>query len=280
MTTRRGWIVAARVAAVVAALLLVACDSSSGPRLRHLTGTQDYLPGVAADVFLPHRTAVDPPVVVLVPGGAWRSADRSGLRPLADTLAGRGIAAFTATYRIGSADARFPVPVADIVCAVDFAVDRVRRAGMHPGPVALLGHSSGAQLAALAALEPARFRSGCPYPSARIDGFIGLAGAYDPIAFEADAQALFGVPSGADPQLWHSGDPSLQAAHRPSLHVLLLHGADDTTVPSRFSSEFADALRAAGHRVELRIVPGADHATIYQPAASAEFILRWLDAGI
>lgn len=180
--------------------LAVVGNRSDEPALRHLAATEDYLPGVAIDVFLPRRRTVDAPVVVLVPGGAWRSADRTGLRPLADALAGRGIVAFTATYRIGRDDARFPVPVSDIVCAVDFAVARASRAGLDPGPVALLGHSSGAQLAALAALEPARFRDACPYPPANIDGFIGLAGAYDLISFADDAESLFGAtcrwPSG------------------------------------------------------------------------------------
>lgn len=147
---------------------------------------------------------------------------------------------------------------------------------MQFGSVSLLGHSSGAQLAALAALEPARFRSGCRYPPARIDGFIGLAGAYDPAAFAGDAQALFGVTPDADPALWRSGNPYRQAARRPSLSVLLLHGADDTTLPTRFSTTFAHALRAASHRVDLRIVPGADHATIYQPSQSADLVVRWL----
>jgi alpha-beta hydrolase superfamily lysophospholipase len=62
------------------------------------------------------------------------------------------------------------MPVADIVCAVDFATDRAARAGIRVGPVVILGHSSGAHLAALAALATAHFRGACPYAPARIDG--------------------------------------------------------------------------------------------------------------
>lgn len=265
------------LAVIVAAALItpVGCGTSTAPPLAHLAATEDYLPGVAVDVFLP-ESVTRAPVVVLIPGGGWQTADRGGLRPLADALAGAGIAAFTATYRIGTDSARFPVPVADVVCAVDFAVDRTRRTGRTLGPVTVLGHSSGAQLAALAALAPRHFRRDCPHPPARIDGFIGLAGAYDPIALRDLATALFGVPPDADPGVWRAGTPATWASANPRLPVLLAHGTADTTLPPSFSVGFAHQLRVSGHPVELRLVPGADHASIYRPEVVSKLIADWL----
>lgn len=262
---------------IVAAALIttVGCGTSTAPALAHLAATEDYLPGVAVDVFLP-ESVTRAPVVVLIPGGGWQTADRDGLRPLADALADAGIAAFTATYRIGTDSARFPVPVADVVCAVDFAAARARRAGLTLGPVAVLGHSSGAQVAALAALAPRHFRRDCPYPPARIDGLIGLAGAYDPIALRDLATALFGVPPEAAPGMWRAGTPATWASTNPRLTVLLAHGTADTTLPTSFSVRFAHQLRTSGHPVELRLVPGADHASIYRPDVVSKLIAGWL----
>jgi acetyl esterase/lipase len=251
------------------------CGSAPATSLPHLAGTQDYLPGRAADVFLPEG-ATRAPVVVLIPGGGWASADPSGLRPLADELAAHGMVAITATYRAADVGARFPQPVADVVCAADFAAARSRAAGIEPGPVVLLGHSAGAHLAALAALAPDRFRTGCPYPPADADGLVGLAGPYDVLAVPALAEPLFGVPLAGHRTLWRGGDPLTLVGNRPRLPVLLAHGAEDDLVPPSLTTAFADRLRGAGHRVRVEMVPGADHGSIYRPAVIAPLLTGWL----
>ncbi len=237
--------------------------------------TEEYLPGVAADVFLP-KAARRAPVVVLVPGGSWLTADRTGLLPLAADLAAHGMVAVAATYRAADDGVRFPVPVSDIVCAVDFAVGRARQAGIAPGPVLVLGHSSGAHLAALAALATAHFRGDCPYRPAQVDGLIGLAGPYDIMSLQDVAEPLFGVSSADDEAVWREGDPATWVRQRPDLPVLLAHGAEDTTVSSTFTTSFARRLEDAGHPVEVQIVPGADHGGIYQPDVIGDRIIAWI----
>jgi acetyl esterase/lipase len=282
-----GWLAAA--AAVVAVAVAVLATRGGSPRLQHLAGTQDYLPGLAADVFLPDQaTASSPPVpggvprrapvVVLVPGGSWQTADPTGLRPLADRLAGAGMVAVTARYRAADDGVRFPVPVSDVVCAIDFAVHRARAAGLTPGPVVVLGHSAGAQLAALAALATSRFRAGCPYPAARVDALIGLAGPYDVMSMQGVARHLFGASAADDPRAWRSGNPTTWVRNRPDLPALLAHGADDTLVSPMYTKVFAQRLEAAGHRVRVEIVPGADHATIYQADVIAQRVITWIEA--
>jgi acetyl esterase/lipase len=224
---------------------------------------------LTSDLFLPSARSGSVPVVVLVPGGGWTSADRSGLRPLAEALAASGLAVVSTTYRTASQDAFFPVPVEDVVCAVDDAVTRVTAAGVATGPVVVVGHSAGAQLAALAALVGDRYQDGCPRPARTIDALVGLAGPYDVALIPDVAVALFGVPPSKDPQAWRDGNPLTWAAQRPKLPVLLLHGDLDTTVPLSFSRAFATALRDGGHPVTLTEVAGADHSSIYRPELSA-----------
>ena len=87
--SKRWWAVVAVAAAVLAAAIALWPRTGSDHRDKpvstaHLTGTSDYLPGVAADLYLPStpasaRKPIAAPVVVLVPGGGWQTADRLGL---------------------------------------------------------------------------------------------------------------------------------------------------------------------------------------------------------
>jgi acetyl esterase/lipase len=270
------WAVCGAVLLALATLPACTTPRHAGPRpAAQRFSTEDYLPGVQADTFLPaHRQRA--PVVVLIPGGSWRTADRTGLRPLAASLAGHGMVAVAARYRAADDGARFPVPVADVVCAVSYAVARARRAGLAPGPVVVLGHSAGAHLAALAALAPARFRARCPYPAVSADGFIGLAGPYDIMALQEVIRPLFGAGAVDDPSAWRAGNPSTWVRSRPGLRVLLAHGTTDHDVPFTMTTSFGDELRAAGHRVTVQLVPSADHAAIYRVDVIAGPVIRWI----
>ncbi len=254
--------------------------ATDGPPAQHLAGTEHYLPGVAADLYLPARSAAAP-VVVLVPGGGWQTADRAGLAPLADTLAGDGMVVVNATYRAAADGVRFPTPVQDIVCAADFAVARARAAGIAPGPVILVGHSSGAHLAALAALAGRQLGGRCPDPATSVDGLVGLAGAYDVAALSDLAQPLIGASPEERPDLWHQADPATWVGERLRpcpLAVLLAHGDSDDQVPVSFTTAFARQLARAGHPVRVVVVPGATHQTVYQPGVIATTIRDWVRA--
>lgn len=261
--------------------------------------TREYLPGLAADVHVPDLGSDEPvPVVLLVPGGGWQTADRAGLSPLAAALAGAGMLAVNATYSAGVDGAVFPEPVHDISCAAGFAVAQAESEGLTPGPLVLLGHSAGGHLAALAALDSGADSdadspgtattpgtgattggSGCPYPSAAVDGLIGLAGIYDTAPFEDALIGFFGTTRAEDPASWAAGDPitRVAAGQAPErLHVLLRHGDADDLVPVAESQAFATALQAAGIPVRLDVVQGVDHAGIYSVGVSAEPVIAWI----
>lgn len=271
-----GAALAAGLAALVAAPWATE-DPDDGPP----AVTVEYLPGRASDVYLPRAAARAAPVVVLVPGGGWRTADRTGLAPLARALAAGGAVAVNITYRAADAGGRFPQMVGDVVCAVDFATDRARRSGITPGPVVVAGHSAGAHLAALAALAPERFRAGCPYPAARATGLVGLAGVYDVTGVPGVAEPLFGVPPAEDPALWREGNPLTWVARSagtapPDLRVLLVHGTGDTVVPPATTTGLAAALERAGVPVTVRLPAGLDHGEVYAADVAAAPILSWL----
>ena len=250
---------------------------SVGSTERPPTRTEEYLPGLAADVWEP-ATPGPGPVVVLIPGGGWVSADRAGLAPLASALSDAGMTVVSATYRTSSSDDYFPVPLEDVLCAVAFAAAVPTPTGDAPHPVVVVGHSAGANLAALAALVPEDSSPSCPYQAVAPDALVGLAGPYDVTALPDVATALLGASAEAEPEQWQAGNPVAQADNRTEVPVLLLHGEDDPLVPVSFTTDFAAALKDAGHPVTVDLVPGVDHSGIYQADVAAAPLITWIDA--
>ena len=68
----------------------------------------------------------------------------------------------------------------------------------------------------------------------------------------------------------------MQAHRRPAAPVLLLHGADDTTVPVDFTRQLARALRRGGHPTTVVVLPGVDHQTAYAAEVAGSPVERWL----
>ncbi len=270
---------ACRLVALLACLALTAgcAGRSSGPQARPADRTVDYLPGLEADVYLPAAASASMPVVLLLPGGGWRTADPTGLRPLAAWLAARGVPAVTATYRVADDGVRLPRSVADIRCAAALAAETTAVRGSPPRPVVLLGHSSGAHLAAVAVLAPTEDRTSCDRPRPTVVGLVGLAGPYDLRPVADLAAPLVGVAPPGDPAAWRAADPLALAARAPAgLAVLLVHGTSDTLVPAWQTSGMGQALRTGGADVTVRLLVGADHDTVYTPGVAGRPLMRWL----
>lgn len=244
---------------------------STPPRLV----VEEYLPGVEAAVLVP-ETDEPTPLVVMVPGGGWATADPGGLEGLGRALAGSGVMTAWVEIRAAEDEVLYPVPVEDVLCAVGFAAAVGRESQVGAGPVVVLGHSSGAHLAALAVLAVDDFSPACPEETVRPTALIGLAGPYDVDQVPDLAMTLFGAGRGEAPDMWDAGNPVLRAGSRPEVPVLLLHGEADDLVPVAFTTGFADALRDGGHDVSTVVIPGADHHEIYAPEVSSVVIAEWV----
>ena len=114
----------------------------------------------------------------------------------------------------------------------------------------------------------------------------------DLLGLDADADAVGGEPH-SQPDSRESrllgaavtDVPELARAASPLTHAradapptLLMHGDADRMVPAQQSIRLAEALRRAGARVELEIVPGAGHmwTDCADPTAVVERSLRFL----
>lgn len=278
----------AGVAGAVVALALAACTSSvrvdgddggdgtaSGPARTPSAGptSHEYLPGLAAFPHLPPGVS-EAPVVVMVPGGGWQTADPTGLEPLAAALAAEGVVAMPVVIRAAEDGVVHPTPVEDVLCALADGAATATAAGIRPTRLVLLGHSSGAHLSSLATLDPTSVTPRCEDPVVAPDALVGLAGPYDIRDFSDAAARLFAAD--ADEATWDAANPVLLADRRPEVPVLLLHGDEDELVPADFSAVFADALREGGHATTLSTLPGVDHGEVYSAQVAAAPVTQWL----
>jgi acetyl esterase/lipase len=208
------------------------------------------------DVYKPRPAVAPAPVVVFFYGGGWVSGSKATYRFVGAALAARGALVVIPDYRLYP-EVRFPAFMDDAAAAVAWTRANVSRFGGDPHRLFLMGHSAGAQIATLLALDDGYLRSVHLSPQRDVSGVIGLAGPYDFLPLRsAELQAIFG-PEAERPRSQPINYVSAQAPP-----MLLLAGRSDTRVDPRNTSRLAERLRAAGGTVEARLYPRIGHATL------------------
>ena len=127
-------------------------ESRRLPRIA-LTTSIAYAKGArhTLDVCRP-TSATAAPVIVFFYGGGWRSGSKRTYRYVAKALARRGYVAVLPDYRIYP-QARYPDFLDDGAQAVRWVKDNVQRFGGDPQKIFLMGHSAGAHIAAMLAID-------------------------------------------------------------------------------------------------------------------------------
>jgi dienelactone hydrolase len=215
------------------------------------------------------------PAVVLVHGGGWVSGDPGIMEPLADLLVDNGFLTVNTRYQLASqGNPSFPGAVEDVACAV-------RYAAAHPdsdGTVAIIGHSAGAHIGAIAALAGGDFTGDCAFVGSGVpDRFVGLAGPYDSSRLGLAMLVFFGLPQSTAPELWESGNPLELVESNPELDSLIMYGDEDGLVDDSFAIGFAAALVGSGSTALLERVEGARHNDMHDPEFVGDLIVTWLD---
>lgn len=214
-----------------------------GPHGRH------YL-----DVWVPTRpTSAKLPVVIFFYGGGWHAGERGDYGFAAAAFAAQGFVAVVPDYRLVP-EVRYPDFLEDAALAVRWVWQNIAFYGGDPGSIAVAGHSAGAYIAAMLALDP-RWMHAVQLPAGLIKAGVLLSGPFDFAPFrEWRGRATFGA--------FH--DP---AETQPINHVradapplLLQHGSSDRLVYAKNSRSLAQRLAAVGAPHELRIYQGCDHA--------------------
>ncbi|MBL8700618.1 MAG: alpha/beta hydrolase [Alphaproteobacteria bacterium] len=195
------------------------------------------------------------PIVVFFYGGSWRRGEKESYRFVGEYLSRLGFVAVVADYRLYPA-VTFPAFVEDGATAVAWAIREAGRLGGDPRRVFPMGHSAGAHIAVLLALEP-RYLAAQGLAPERLAGVIGISGPYDTdLSSVRWLRAVFaGEGIGEEARV-------LSKARAGAPPMLLANGGRDPLVNARHAVELATRLRALGNRVDLRIYEEAGHGDI------------------
>lgn len=200
------------------------------------------------DVYRPRAASASPlPVVVFFYGGSWTSGERDEYTFVGEALTAMGYVAVVPDYRLHP-EGLFPGFVEDAAAAVKWTAAEIAKHGGDPQKIVVMGHSAGAHVGILATLDRTFGAAGV------VKGFVGLAGPYsfDPMEWRATRKVF-----------QHLKDSN---AARPVTYVtpqappmLLLHGADDTSVGPYNSEDLDTALTKAGVPHKYVVYPDMGH---------------------
>lgn len=272
---------------LLALLVLTGCSGTSA--LNALTPTRgfDLATGLVydegknlrLDIYTP-KDVQNAPVVVFFYGGRWSTGSKDEYKFVGEALASRGFVAVLPDVRQYPA-VRFPAFVDDAARSVAWLRNNASTYGGSPDKIFVMGHSSGAHIAAMLALKE-EFLARAGGSRSWLRGMIGLAGPYDflPIT-DPELRDLF-----APPEKFEQSQPILYA-EGDNPPMLLLHGEDDETVWVKNTRNLAAQIKKAGGPIETVIYPKMSHRLIVNALAKplrgqtdvlqhvAEFVTRW-----
>lgn len=195
------------------------------------------------------------PVVIFVHGGSWETGDKKAYRWVGQGLAKQGFVAVLPNYGLMPAT-RFPAFVDDAAAAVSHARAHLRDWGGDTTRLFLMGHSAGAQIAALVAYDE-RYLARQGLTPRILAGFIGLSGPYDFVLDSKLLRATFGGTAERE------RDAQPVRFVRPDVpRTLLAMGRDDKTVRPRNTTSLVAHLREAGASVSEIWVAGDHGVTV------------------
>jgi acetyl esterase/lipase len=234
---------------------------------------------LALDVHMP-AGVTDPPLLVWVHGGMWRTGNKSQLPA---GFVQNGFAVASVDFR-QSLEARFPAQVHDIKAAIRFLRAHAREYGYRTDRIAVGGYSSGGHLAALVGVTNGnRELEGTVgadrAQSSAVQAILSVAGASNFATILAQSTPFgLGVREPALRDLLGAlpdSVPELARLASPVVHVdagdppiLILHGDQDVQMPINQAHELEGAYEKLGLDAFVDIVHGSPHLgdAYYEPA--------------
>jgi acetyl esterase/lipase len=207
-------------------------------------------------------------IAVHIHGGAWKGGDKESARAYMRELIRAGYIGFAVNYRL-SGEAKFPVQIHDCKAAIRWIRENAKDYSGDPDCIAVFGTSAGGHLAALL---------GTSGGVDELEGDVGETGVSSDVQAVCDwfgPSNLFTVhqnlPDERNPVVDLLGAPigearELAALASPIIHVdskdppfLIIHGAEDPTVPVEQSRTFYQALKDADVIAKYIEVPEGKH---------------------
>jgi len=203
------------------------------------------------DVFRPIN-ATNAPVFFFIHGGAWQMGDRTQHFPVGNRFAKDGFVTVLPSYRLAPKSPH-PAQIEDCAAALAWTVREIGKYGGDTNRIFIGGHSAGAHLAALLALDDqqlARYE----LSTKLVKGVIGLSGVYDLNLIGESMSSVFG----RDRAVRQAASP-ITYAHSPAPPFLLTYCQYDYFSLPAQAKLFHAALQRAGVKSELLYLPGENH---------------------
>ena len=215
----------------------------------------------ALDIY-PPRFGGHHPVVIFIHGGSYVEGDKStevGAKPKA--FAGEGYVFVAINYRLSPA-VKHPTHIQDVAKAIGWVYHNIGRFGGDSTRLFVLGHSSGASMAALIATNE-RYLKAEGLDLSALSGAILLDGsAYDiPRRFSEDsveAHRLLRV-FGEDPAGWEDASAMYHCQKDKGIPPFLIFFLTARAGGTQQSQALSSALATAGVKVEIKPIPTVGH---------------------
>ncbi len=218
--------------------------------------TFDAANDLKLDVWAPKEESnAKRPVMVFFYGGGWANGERAHYEFAGKAFAARGFITVVPDYR-KVPKVRFPAFNQDGAAAIKWVRDNVAKYGGDPEKVAVSGHSAGAYIAVMLALDP-HYLSDIGVDPKIIKAGVGLSGPYDFIPFDSkrsiNAMSKWPRPLETQPVTYVREDA-------PPL--MLVTGTEDETVKPRNAIILSQRLNTAGAKVAFRAHENLSHNDI------------------
>ena len=209
------------------------------------------------DIYIPTNKPIKATIVFFY-GGCWgncTSYNKSDYLFVADTLSKQGYAVVIPDFR-QYPDVKFNDIIQDAALAVKWSIEHIKEYGAEDGQhdqLFLMGHSSGAHIAAMLADNEQFLGDQLSY----VKGFIGLAGPYDFYPFTDDY--MYDLFS-AENDYFNALPINFINGNEPP--HLIMHGLKDNTVFLHNPNNLAEKLRDNGIETTKVLLKKMSHAKI------------------
>ena len=254
-------------------------DTADIIRIRHV-----QIPDIS--IYLPSRRNATGKAVIVIPGGGYRVlAYDSGGTDIAKWLNSKGIAAIVLKYRLPHTSNNIvghKSPLMDTQRAMRLARHHAARWDIDPQQIGVIGFSAGGHLASTLAThfdygdedhqDPVERHSSRPdfsilvYPVISSDTSFSHRGSF---------RALLGENPPDELLLKYSSEKQLKKDTPPTI---MIHSADDTSVPVQNSIKYFQALIDKDIPAEMHIYPYGGHG--YSLAIGRGHLSTWTDRAI
>ncbi|XP_060192149.1 probable isoprenylcysteine alpha-carbonyl methylesterase ICMEL2 isoform X3 [Lycium barbarum] len=229
------------------------------------------------DLYLPEKIDSPKPVVAFVTGGAWIIGYKAWGSLLGKQLSEHDIIVACIDYR------NFPQGtigdmVEDVSQGISFVCNTVADYGGDPDRIYLMGQSAGAHIASCALMKQAIKESrgeSVSWSTSQMKAYFGLSGGYNlpNLVDHFNNRGLYrsvflSIMEGEEslpnfsPEIMVQ-DQSSKAAVQLLPHIILFHGAADSSIPPDSSKTFVDTLNGVGAQAELILYEGKTHTDLF-----------------